>query len=292
MHLLDESLDLTPLDGNTFSGYGHAGYWNAFGPFGGWIAAVLLQSVLKHSQAKGDPINLQVQFIGAIAQAPFQVRVRCVKQGRSTAFWHAELVQAKANHASENANLRASSGSDQADSMTVCAFAAITLSDWRETFSLTDVRMPDVPAPADTPIAPSRGNDAPQFISRFEYRYVSGRILEQNPTMDSRMWLRDAQARPLDAIALTCYADAPFPSVWLRMKDRVMITTVTFNVSFRVPQASLVGAGEGYVLLDSACDTAKHGFYDQHTNLWSQKGELIAQTQQLAWCSDKLIKRS
>jgi hypothetical protein len=108
--------------------------------------------------------------------------------------------------------------------------------------------------------------------------------------MHSLLWLRDAEPRPLDAAAITCICDAPFPSVWLRLTEPVMITTLVYNIFFRVPAARLKEAGTGHVLVDSTCDLGGDGFYDQNSRVWSQDGKLLAQTQQLAWFADKPLK--
>jgi acyl-CoA thioesterase len=276
MHLLDDTLALVPAGEDCFRGTGHAAYWNAFGPFGGWTAAVMLKSVLQHPQAKGEPLSLQVQFIAGLAQAPFDLLVRCVKQNRSTAFWQVQLVQAGL----------------EGGAPVVCASAAVTLTQWRDTFTVADARMPTVSTPAQTALAPPRRHGSPPFLSRFEYRPVSGVFgAGANPSMDSWLWMRDAQARPMDALLLTCAADAPFPSIWLKLDTPVMITTVTFNVNFRVPQAAITACADQFVLLDSRCAAGQHGFYDQHTDIWSENGVLLAQTDQLAWFSEKQLVR-
>lgn len=39
-------------------------YWNTIGPFGGWIAAVLLKGVLDEPEERGEPLTLPAQVIG------------------------------------------------------------------------------------------------------------------------------------------------------------------------------------------------------------------------------------
>jgi len=41
------------------------------------------------------------------------------------------------------------------------------------------------------------------------------------------------------------------------------------------------------VLLESRCATGTRGFFEQDTSNWSVGCEMLAQSQQLAWFSDK-----
>lgn len=269
-HPLDASLALVSLGPGLWSSPSSPLYWNTIGPFGGWIAAVLLKCVLSEPEARGEALALQAQFIGPLRQAPFKVRARQLRQNRSTAFWQSEILQAGED------------GGEEA----VCAHATVTLGVWRETFSLADVAMPDVPTAEQSPLAPPRGSRRPAFIDRYEYRPVSGWYGQEAATMDSLMWVRDAEERTLDALAIAALADTPFPGIWMRLKKPVRTTTLLYNVTFRNPQAQLA-AGSGYILAESRGDVAANGFYDQRANLWSGKGLLLAQTQQLAWFADK-----
>lgn len=105
--------------------------------------------------------------------------------------------------------------------------------------------------------------------------------------MNTLMWVRDAELRGLDARSVTALCDAPVPSIWLRMATPVLITTVVYNIFFRASQAQLTAAGDGHVLLESRSAAGIAGFFDQDTNVWSEGGVLLAQSQQLAWFSDK-----
>lgn len=273
-HPLDQSLALEARGDHLWHSPSSPLYWNAIGPFGGWIGAMLLHAVLCEPEARGDPVALQAQFIGPLRQAPFTLRTACLRQNRTTAFWRSEILQARQDSAQEM----------------VCAHASVTLSDWRETFTLADARMPVV-APADAlPPPPPRRTRTPAFIARYDYRMVTGPMLAAADTMNSMLWLRDAEPRVLDALSVTALCDAPFPSLWLRRTEPVMITTLVYNIFFRASRLGLATAGSRHVLADSSCDVGSAGFYDQNTNIWSDGGQLLAQTQQLAWFADKPLR--
>ena len=280
-HPLDHSLILEPAGPNIWRSPSSPLYWNAIGPYGGWIAAMLLHGVQSEPAAQGDPISLQAQFIGALRQAPFTVATSCLRQNRSTAFWRSEIRQGRDDGRSE--------GDAEGAAEQVCAHATITLGNWRETPSVADAVMPMTPPALDLPVPPARRGRMPAFLQHYDFRPVKGVLGTLSDTMDALMWVRDAEPRTLDARSLTALCDAALPSIWLRMAEHLVTTTVVYNIFFRSSAKRLAAAGEGHLLLESHCAAATAGFFDQRTNVWSDKGELLAQTEQLAWYSNKAL---
>lgn len=270
-HPLDTSLALEPRGPNLWHAPGSTLYWNAIGPYGGWIAAMLLHAVLSEPEARGDTVSLQAQFIGSLHQGPFTVATRCLRQGRSTSFWNVEIRQA----------------GEEGGPELVCSHATITLSGWRDTFELTDAVMPMAAPPESIPPAPPRPFRAPAFLDRYDFRPVTGPMFQKSPDMNSLMWVRDAVPRVHDARSVAALCDAPFPSIWLRLDHPVVITTVAYNIFFRTGAEGLARSGDGHVLLESSCASGVDGFFDQDTLVWGANGKLLAQTQQLAWFSNK-----
>ena len=273
-HRFDQSLRIESLAANVWQSKGSALYWNVIGPYGGWIAAMLLHAVQSEPDARGDPLALQAQFIGPLAQAPFTVHTHCLRQNRSMAFWRSEIRQAR------------EPGGEQK----VCAQATVTLGTWRDTFTLADAVMPRVARPEDTALAATRPGRQPAFLAHYEMRPLSGAMFAGADTMDSLIWIRDAQPRPLDARALVALCDAPYPSLWIRLTEPVLMTTVVFNVFFRATPARMAAAGGAHLLADSSSAIGQAGYFDQSANLWSEDGALLAQTQQLAWFDEKPLR--
>lgn len=271
LHPLDRSLVLTPTGPRLWHSESSDLYWNAIGHFGGWMASMLLHAVLSEPDARGDPVSLQVQFIGPMQLKPFDVRTHLLRQNRTTAFWRSEIIQLK----------------DGATEPQICAHATITLSDWRDTPTFPDASMPPAQPPESLPFPTQRRNPLPEFLKRYEFRLVRGDALAGADRMDSTIWARDTVPRQLDSRSVAALCDAPIPSLWMRLTQPLMMTTLIFNVFFRVPGAGLAAAGDNYVLLDSHADLASAGFFDQHTNVWSRGGVLLAQTQQLAWFANR-----
>ena len=269
MHPLDASLALQAVGGDApdraaaFTCRCDARYRNAIGPFGGWIAAVLLKSVLSVPQARGAPLALDALFMGAIDDGDFDARVYPLRQNRSVGFWRSEIWQAGRT----------------------CAHAHVTLSTDRTSMILQDARFPDVPAPDDVPVYANPRKPVP-WLDQYIFKPISGLIFSHADTMDSRVWIRDADPRPLDAVSLTAICDTPFPPTWIRLSEQAPVSTVTYSVFYRANAADFAAAGADFCLIDSRASLARNGYVDQFTMVWSRSGALLAQTQQMLWFAD------
>jgi acyl-CoA thioesterase len=263
MHPFDASLELEAVgDANAtvYRARTSDRYRNAIGPFGGWTAALLLQSVLQTPQARGNPLALDAVFMGPIDDGELETRVFVLRQNRTVGFWRSELWQRDR----------------------ICAHAQVTLSIARTSPTLRDARFPQVPDPDSLPVYVNPRTPV-AWIDQYIFKPVSGLLFSRAESMDARLWLRDAQPRPLDALALTAICDTPFPSPWIRLAEEVPVSTVAFSVYFRASPDDYAQAGTGFNLLDSRAAVMENGYVDQFTNVWSASGALLAQTQQMLW---------
>ncbi len=269
MHPLDASLELQAASGATPTGAGvffartSDLYKNAIGPFGGWIAALLLKSVLRMPGVRGAPLALDALFMGAIDPGELEVRVCLLRQNRSVGFWRSELWQAGR----------------------ICAHAQVTMSMARRSMVLQDAQFPDVRGPDAVPVYVNPRTPV-QWLAQYVFKPVSGMLFSCAETMDARLWIRDADPRALDAVSLTAICDTPFPSPWIRLEGQTPVSTVTYSVYYRASDADLEEAGTGFCLLDSRASIAQNGYVDQFTSVWSASGRLLAQTQQMLWFAD------
>jgi acyl-CoA thioesterase len=274
MHPFDASLDLRPAAqaapqaGATFACSTSSLYRNAIGPFGGWIAAALLKSVLSAPSVRGAPLALDALFMGAMDDSELEIRVYALRQGRSVGFWRSELWQRSR----------------------LCAHAQVTMSAERRSVMLQDARFPQVPAPAAVAVYDNPRTPVP-WIDQYVFRPVSGLLFSGAESMDARLWIRDGQPRPLDAVSLAAICDTPFPSPWIRLTGQVPVSTVTYSVYFRATAEDMTEAGAGYCLLDTKASLARAGYVDQFTSVWSERGRLLAQTQQMLWMADSTERR-
>ncbi len=270
-HPFDKAMALQPSDGHPghFAGATSRDYWNMVGPFGGTTAAVMLQAVLRHPELLGAPVALTVNFAGAVRKGTFELLALPVRTNRSTQHWTIQMSQVDADGTSRVAT-------------TGTALTAVR----RETWSVNDSPMPDVPAPA----AVARLSIGPRgvaWLDRYEMRPISGAIPTQwdssGEHSETCMWVRDAGSRPLDFAALTALSDSFFPRVWLRRAKPVPIGTVSMTTYFHADSAQLAQAGSGYVLARAAGQQFRNGYFDHAAQLWGESGQLLATSTQIVY---------
>src|SRR5438128_670849 len=93
-HPFDRAIALHDLGDGRSVARTSAAYANMVGPFGGTIAAALLQSALTHPSRLGDPVAFTVNFANAIADGPYEIAARAVRTNRSTQHWSIVASQA------------------------------------------------------------------------------------------------------------------------------------------------------------------------------------------------------
>ena len=258
---LDKTLDLKRLDADTFEGQTDSIYWNMIGPYGGWIAAIMLKSVLHDIDNGFEPVAMTVDFVKAPAEGAVIVRRWCDRAGRTTAFWRVVLETPDGK---------------------LCARAMVTLAPHRETLNFSDYSMPDVPEASaverfNTSILPVR------WAHLYETRVVKGHVGVENDDTHSLVWVRDADGRPLDYVSLIALVDSPFPRLFLVTGRPSNISTVTMTTYFHASADELSGIGNEPILVDAHGERAGGGFYDQYSKFYSGAGHLIATSQQMVW---------
>jgi acyl-CoA thioesterase len=123
----------------------------------------------------------------------------------------------------------------------------------------------------------------PPMVARFEMRPALGAPpLSGADEALAGGWLRFAQPRPVDALALAMYADAWVPAPFARLRAPVAAPTIDLTVHFRAPAAAAALAPEEPVLAVFRSSTAAGGFFDEDGELWSRDGVLLAHSRQLA----------
>jgi len=271
VHPLDEALRLapSPTAAGQYEGTTYPGYWNMVGPFGGITAATLLQAILQHPDRLGDPLSLTVNYAGALTAGPFTVQATPVRTNRSTQHWTLSILQA---------------GADGAQVVTTTATAVTAVR--RETWSVGDVPMPEVPPPAQHP-AITAPLGAVEWLNRYEMRPIAGFIPRQwDGSGDhslTQLWMRDTPPRPLDFVALAALADVFFPRVWLRRARQVPAGTVSITVYFHATAEQLRATGTGFLLGQARGQEFRNGFFDQTVQLWNEAGTMLATSHQIVY---------
>ncbi|MTJ83455.1 MAG: thioesterase family protein [Telmatospirillum sp.] len=261
-HPFDDAIALIPDGPDRFSGRTHPAFRNMIGPFGGAIAATLLNGVLSHPDRRGDPLALTVHFAQPVAEGGFSVMSRILRSNRSSQHWQVELGQKDG----------------------IAAFASIVTANRRESWGLTQAKAPAAPAPDDLPAFPAVDGFA--WTANYDMRFIEGGpgapASEQDPSR-TVMWIGDRPFRPIDALSLSALSDAFFPRIYIRRPALVPIGTVTLTVHFHTDAATLAGLRPGLLLGVAHARHFGQGFFDQSAELWTADGTLLATSHQMVY---------
>jgi hypothetical protein len=264
-HPFDKAIALTPLGEDRLAGATSPAYANMAGPYGGITAAVLLNAVLIDERRQGDPVAMTVNYCGAVADGPFEIAVNLQRGGKYTQHWSLELTQ---------------SGGTRSTASIVCGARGAV-------FSHVEAGMPEASPPEDVAAIPVPGPLT--WLDAYDMRYVGGAppfaTAPHEPLRDSGslVWVADRPARPLDFPALASIADCFLPRIVKARGLMVPLGTVSLTTYFHATAPEIARLGSG-PLLGSARSKRMHAnFFDQHMELWSRDGHLLATGVQVAW---------
>ncbi|MEO8839338.1 MAG: thioesterase family protein [Herbaspirillum sp.] len=261
-HIFDTAIALTPHDDGNYNRQTSPAYGNMVGPFGGIIGATLLNAMMCHPARLGDPLSLTVHYAAPIADGAFSVHARAVRTNRSTQHWIIELIQ-----------------TDQ-----VAAFATVTSAIRRDTWGTTDAIFPNVP-PADS-LTRAPAIERAAWTNRYDMRFIDGAIGAPNTDgypSQSRLWIRDEPARPLDFLSLAAICDSFFPRIFVRRPKWVPIGTVALTTYFHADANQLSTQGCAPALGVARALHFGNGFSDQSAEVWSISGALLATSHQIVY---------
>ncbi len=266
-HPFDAAIRLAPDGDNVFVGESSPAYGNMIGPYGGVIAATLLNAARLHPSRAGDPLALTVNFAGPLADGLFRVFARPARINRSTQHWHVELAQGDG----------------------IAATASAVFGARRETWSSTEAAFPAVPrADQVRPRARMPGSGVPAFIGRYEFREVYGGFPDfakpsEAEDSGSCLWTRDDPPRPIDYLSLASLADIFYPRIYRRRGRWVPASTVTLTTYFHADGAALDRQGDRHVLGVARALRFGNGYADQTAEIWADDGTLLATSFQLVY---------
>ncbi len=267
LHSLDEATALNPIAEGLYEGHTSDRYWNFAGPFGGYLAALVISAVLKDARRLGPPVAQTVNYCGALSKGPFRVTASIDRGGKATQHWSVRLTQGD---------------STVTTSTIVCA-------NRRETFQHLTVARPDVPA-ADA-VAPAFAPPQFAWIGAYDFRFVEGApLFAGKPLPEGQMgpsrtvvWMRDKPERPLDHLSLSSLADC-FVLRLLQMRGKLVpMSTVSMTTYFHATEADLAAQGTAHVLGVADSKRFADNFHDQTMDLWGANGALLATGVQTVW---------
>lgn len=264
-HPFDDAITLHDLGDSRFVARTSAAYANMVGPFGGTIAAALLQSALAHPSRLGDPIALTVNFASAIASGTYEIAAHAVRTNRSTQHWSIAASQAGE----------------------VVTTATAVFAKRRPTWSQSDVIAPNPVAPFDQ-LVPVSVAGGPPWLNRYEMRFMTGEMPSvwdgrEELSSTSCLWVRDNPPRPLDFASLAALCDTFLPRIFLRRRLSVPIGTVTMTTYFHADAGMLAAQGDRPLLGVARAINFRDGYFDQSAQLWDEQRRLLASTHQLVY---------
>lgn len=263
-HPFDAAIALTAgAAGDTLSGQITPAYANMVGPYGGVIAATLLNAVQLHADSRGTPLSITVNYAAPIAAAGFEITATLQRNNRSSQHWSLALSQAGE----------------------VAITATVIMASRRDTWSDTEAAAPDVRAAESLPRLPTQG--MPAWVSSYDMRMLKGMVTlqeaQQTDDSTSLLWVRDAPPRPLDYASLLAISDCFFPRIFVRRQQLVATGTITLTTYFHVGIDALQRQGDTPLLAQARANRFHKGFFDQSACLWASDGELLATSHQLVY---------
>lgn len=264
MHPFDQAIALTSLSEGQWHGQTHKAFGNMAGPFGGITAATLLNAVLSDPRVAGEPVSVTVNFCGAIADGDFEIASRLVRGGKYIQHWSLEL--------SQNGHPRTT--------------ASIVMGKRAADFSHHSAVAPDA-----RPVEDSKAFK-PAFplswLDRYDFRFSEGAPQPrdaEDPFGPSRsvLWVADHPARPLDYLSLLAISDSFILRLVHLRGAAVLGGTVSLTTHFLGTPDDIEAQGSAHILGLADATRFHRNFHDQHMQLWSQSGKLLASGSQIVW---------
>lgn len=252
---------LEHLGDGTFARDVEPKWWGDRSPHGGYLASLMLKAMRETiADATRPPRSLSVHFLAPPRDGSVTIATRIERSGRVLT--------------SASATLR------QGDAALALALASFSSSwpglDYRERL------MPETPPPDALAPAPIVDGLAPEFFKNFDARPAIGeRPFSSAGTAMSGGWIRTAEPRVLDEVLITVFADAWFPTIFARLSAPVPVPTVDLTLHFRTPLPLEGAAPDAFCLAVFSSEMAYEGFFVEDGEMWSENGQLLAQSRQL-----------
>lgn len=261
MTRFDDDTSFKRLDGNIFERDIDRTWWGDRGPHGGYLGA-LVQRALRDTvdDAARPARSLTLHFLAPPKEGTVRVTTRLERAGRSLTAVSARM--------------------EQDGETVITAFG--TFSAARDSEGFTDLRMPDAPAPASlermVAVPP-----VPDFVNHFDYRFALGPMpFSSAPTALAGAWMRADEPRPLDDVFGTFLVDAVVPAVFAKMTGPVAVPTIDLSIQFLQALPRQASPADAFTLGVLRAETAHDGFLVEDGEFWSEDGELLMRSRQLA----------
>ncbi len=263
-HPFDDAIRLDPAGEGRWHGTTSDAYWNMVGPFGGYVAALLLKAAIDDPRRKGEPVALTVNFCAAVAKGAFEIVATPVRTGGSTQHWTIALEQEG----------------------TIAATATALFGARPDTFASTTRSRPD--ATSAQVLERFTGFDV-GWTQRYDLRFAEGAPQAEGDSdgpSRSLLWIGQRPPRALDFPALAAICDIFFGRIIHVRRQMVPFGTVSMTAYFHATADDLAAVGDAFVLGYADARIFDRGFHDQSAEIWSAEGRLLATSHQLVYYRD------
>ena len=259
---LDSSTELTLIDGYRFAVKDGGAYWNFQSAFGGWALALGFAAIEQAHPQSAMLAGATATFMKPLPQEGLEVSVRSLREGRRTSFQRSEF-----------------SATGSPDEL---IFAGdYVFSDMKEKPLDYSCDLPVVTPIEDAPRLPD--SPGPKFLSRYEQRVALGQPFSAQERPHSAFWVRDAAGRPWDAKALLAVSDTPMPRTFFLDPTPRFGATVQYDLQIFCTREELAELGSEFLLIEATSDRVRSGRFSAQTRIWSQSGNLLAISNQIAF---------
>ena len=231
------------------------------GAFGGWVAAhALLAAQKAANDPEALPLSLSIDFLRAIGPGDVVSTGELVHSTRSLRFVQVATAQTEGD----------------------CAHTSAIFARRRATDDIASATMPACAPPED--LQPIPRDVAPvTWSGSFDLRRAAGGVGERSTGMRSLTWTRFKDERALDYAGLLAIADTPLPRISMHYAELSKISTITMSVHFHADEADLARVRQDFVLVEASNQSARNGYYDQLTRVWSRSRRLLVSSTQMVW---------
>ncbi len=127
------------------------------------------------------------------------------------------------------------------------------------------------------------------WTHQYDFRFVEGEPSfygsPASPPLDafSKQWIGDHAPRKIDMLSLMSMSDAFFGRVFLARRELIPFGTVSITTYFHTASEELAAEDVTHVLAVADARIFHRSYGDQHGELWSPSGRLLATTTQIAY---------
>lgn len=255
----DRATALRSSGTGVFAGEVSQDFWVVVGPNGGYLAAIVLRgAALALGADDRAPRSMHLRYLSPPRAGAFELHVRPVREGRSMSILAISLLQ----------------DGRECVAASACFAAAVDGPSFQ-----------DVVPPAALPL--ERAVAMPKVIPlnhQFDARSAIGGPPRSQQRAQTGGYTRFADGRPIDMLALAAVWDTWPPAAMFRADHETSkgMPTVEASIYFR-RQVPFDGfRADEHVLFHSQTTMARDGFIEEDATIWTQRGELLVQSRQLA----------